>query len=564
MTKTSKIIIACAVAAVAIVLGSEIFKTVRFRRYCESTDEMRTQIDTVLSARTQAKRGDIVDCKGNVLATIDTVYGVYFDTTVPNDSLWQEALPVLSDGLSRILEDRTPAEYFAYLTDGRAEGKKFIKICKNVGQSRLDSLKSLPLFNLSPNKGGVIVETMQKRVYPYGPLARRTIGFVRSNPEPGINHIGIEGFFNKALSGTDGYEVIKDRNVRMPFGRVKHIHKTIEKVEPENGERVRIVMDIKMQAAADSLLREAIKGHKEIKGACLMTVSTNSGAIRTMVNLTRDAKGDVGEYYNVSIGYGYEPGRIIAPATALAAAKCDSTLSLNGLDFSSKDVLADMAGKCYPPAYCDTLKELLNAGYTLDHIELEGLAGLKMVTPDNNGWRDSYLSSIANGYSIMAPAFQWLNLYTGIARGGDAIAQRLVGTLRSADGKRILNDPIMVFVPDEYSICTKEQADALTSSLKRASAKHLSGTAYEMAGLFGTSFITHPSGEYTDKQDRRAVQCSYAGFFPAVMPAFSIICMVYTDFSADSRSATAITKKVVRDFVGCDVVAARVKETFEE
>ena len=563
MTKTTKIIIACAVAAVAIVLGSEIFKTVRFRILCESTERMNTRIDTVLTVGTQARRGDIVDCKGNVLATIDTVYGVYFDTTVPKDSLWQEALPVLSGGLAEILGDRTPAEYFAYLTDGRTKGKKFIKICKNVGQSTLDSLKGLPLFNLSMYKGGVIIETMQKRVYPYGPLARRTIGFVRSNNELYNNNIGIEGFFNKALSGTDGYEVIKDRYARLPFGKVRHIRKTLEKVESANGERVRIVMDIKMQAVADSLLRAAIKGHKEIKGACLVTVSTNSGAIRTMVNLTRDVRGDIGEYYNISIGYGYEPGRIIAPATALAASKCDSTLSLDGLDLISKDVLADMAGKCYPPAYCDTLKELLNAGYTLDHIELEGLEGLKMITPENNSWCDSYLSSIANGYSIMAPAFQWLNLYTGIARGGDAIAQRLVGTLRSADGKRILNDPIMVFVPDEYSICTKGQADALTSSLKRASAKQLSGTAYEMAGLFATSFITHPNGGYADEQGRRAVQSSYAGFFPADRPAFSIICMVYMDFAADSRSASAITKKVVRDFVGSDIVAARVKETFE-
>ena len=121
MTKTTKIIIACAVAAVAIVLGSEIFKTVRFRILCECTEGMNTRIDTVLTVGTQARRGDIVDCKGNVLATIDTVYGVYFDTTVPKDSLWQEALPVLSGGLAEILGDRTPAEYFAYLTDGRTK-----------------------------------------------------------------------------------------------------------------------------------------------------------------------------------------------------------------------------------------------------------------------------------------------------------------------------------------------------------------------------------------------------------------------------------------------------------
>ena len=298
------------------------------------------------------------------------------------------------------------------------------------------------------------------------------------------------------------------------------------------GENVKMVMDIKMQAVADSLLRAAIKSHEEIKGACLMAVSTKSGAIRTMVNLTRDDRGDIGKYYNVSIGYGYEPGRIIAPATALAAAKCDSTLSLEGLDLTNKDALADLAGRCYPPAYCDSLKTMLIGEYSLDHIELEGLAGMKMLTPDDSNWRDNTLASIANGYAIMAPAFQWLGLYTAIARGG----------IRSAD----------------YTLCSKEQADALTRSLKAASAVRMSGAAYEMAGLEGTSYIAMPEVGYTDEYGRHAMQFSYAGFFPADNPAFSIICMVYTGPMSKANSISSIPSQVVKEFVGSSIVAERV------
>ena len=552
MKKTTKIIIVCAAAVATIVLGNEILKTVRFRKYCESTDGMKTRIDTVRTFSTLARRGDILDCKGNVLATIDTVYGVHLDDMAAKDSLWAEALPVLSKGLAEILQDRTPSEYYSYLKKGRAAQRRYLKICEDVGQSTLDSLKSLPLFNLSMYSGGVIIETKLKRVYPYGPLARRTIGFVRNNNELYNNHIGIEGYFNKALSGKNGYEVIKNRHVRLPFGKVKHIRKTIEKVEPENGENVKIVMDIKMQAVADSILRSAIKGHEEIKGACLMTVSTNSGAIRTMVNLTRDYRGEIGEFYNVSIGYGYEPGRIIAPATALAAAKCDSTLSLEGFDLTSKNALANLVGRCYLPAYCDSLKAMLIGEYSLDHLELEGLAGLKMLTPDDSNWRDNTLASIANGYSIMAPAFQWLGLYTAIARGGEGIAQRLVAPISGADGERIL-----------YTLCSKDQADALTQSLKAASAVKMSGTAYEMAGLTGTSFIAMPEVGYTDEYGRHAVLSSYAGFFPADTPAFSIICMVYTGLMSRANSISDIPSKVVKEFVGSSIVSERVRETLE-
>ena len=563
MTKTTKTIIVCAVAVVTLVLGGEIFKTVRFRKYCETTREMKTRIDTVRSFSSWARRGDILDCKRNVLATIDTVYGVHLDAMAAKDSLWAEALPALSKGLAEILQDRTPSGYYSYLNKGRAAQRRYLKICHDVGQSTLDSLKTLPLFNLSMYSGGVIIETNLKRVYPYGPLARRTIGFVRNNSELYNNHIGIEGSFNKALSGKDGYEVIMDKHVRLPFGKVKHIRKTIERVEPEHGENVKIVMDIKMQAVADSILRAAIKGHEEIKGACLMTVSTNSGAIRTMVNLTRDYRGEIGEYYNVSIGYGYEPGRIIAPATALAAAKCDSTLSLEGLDLTSKNALADLAGRCYPPVYCDSLKTMLLGEYSLDHLELEGLAGMKILTPDDRNWRNNTLTSIANGYSIMAPAFQWLGLYTAIARGGEGIAQRLVGPIKSAEGKRLLNDPIMVLVPIDYTLCSKEQADALTQSLKAASAERMSGAAYEMAGLTGTSFIAMPGVGYTDEYGRHAIQSSYAGFFPADTPAFSIICMVYTGPMSKVNSISGIPSQVVKEFVGSDIVAERVRETLE-
>ncbi len=271
-----------------------------------------------------------------------------------------------------------------------------------------------------------------------------------------------------------------------------------------------------------------------------------------MVNLTRDTDGEFGEYYNVSIGYGYEPGRIIAPATALAAAKCDPALSLEGLDLTSKERLADMAGKCIPSAYCDSLSAMLKGEYAFGLLEIEGLAGLKMTTSDDHYWRDNTLASIANGYSIMAPAFRWLSLYTAIARGGEGIAQRLVGPISSADDNKML-----------YTLCSKAQADALTESLKAASVGKISDAAFEMAGMSGSSFIAIPGVGYTDENGCHAVQSSYAGFFPADKPAFSIICMVYTDPVLHTTATMNIPTHVVKALVGSSVVKERVKDTLD-
>ena len=103
----------------------------------------------------------------------------------------------------------------------------------------------------------------------------------------------------------------------------------------------------------------------------------------------------------------------------------------------------------------------------------------------------------------------------------------------------------------------------MTESLKAASAKALPGTAIDMAGMFGSSFVTRMNGNYTDSYGRRAIQSSYAGFFPADKPVFSIICMAYTEPSEDLHSAEEITSKVVREFVGSEIVAERVSRTLE-
>lgn len=92
----------------------------------------------------------------------------------------------------------------------------------------------------------------------------------------------------------------------------------------------------------------------------------------------------------------------------------------------------------------------------------------------------------------------------------------------------------------------------MTESLKAASAKALPGTAFDMAGMFGSSFVTRMNGNYTDSYGRRAIQSSYAGF-----------CMAYTEPSEDLHSAEEITSKVVREFVGSEIVAERVSRTLE-
>ena len=73
-----------------------------------------------------------------------------------------------------------------------------------IDHGTLQKVKSLPLFNEGGYKGGIIVEKIDTRQYPYGSLARRVIGYVKNNNiTSGNSLIGLEGKFNYLLHGKD-------------------------------------------------------------------------------------------------------------------------------------------------------------------------------------------------------------------------------------------------------------------------------------------------------------------------------------------------------------------------
>ena len=68
-----------------------------------------------------------------------------------------------------------------------------MKIGHQIDHGLLQKVMELPLFNEGGYKGGMIVEKIDTRQYPYGSLARRVIGYVKdNNVTSGNNLIGLE------------------------------------------------------------------------------------------------------------------------------------------------------------------------------------------------------------------------------------------------------------------------------------------------------------------------------------------------------------------------------------
>ncbi len=433
-------------------------------------------------------------------------------------------------------------------------------------------------------------DSVQVREYPYGNLARRTIGFVRSGDFPeSARYVGIEGKYDYLLGGEDGYQVVKSRWVKWPFRPAKFVRKVKETVPAKDGEYMNISLNIDMQAKADSALRAAIDDNPEIQGGCLVVSDVKGGWIRAMVNFVRYGDdGDLGEYYNVAIAHCYEPGSILAPATAITAMRCGGISSLDdklptnhgrsgyskimdphireyefshgtdsisvrdGILRSSRYVMAALAEKFFyqdEQMYVDTLKQVFwGDGYGSLFWEIEGLGDVTIPDPSNKSWSVSSIGSLGCGYGISAPALYYLGLYNAIARGGTGIYHRMVGEI--VRDNRFLNKE-HIWCPLEYYLCTKEQADEMTEALVESAALYpgMSEAKRTVAGKVGTSYEVMPNGWYSDDDGKRVMQQSFAGFFPAENPEYSVVCMVYTKPTVAINPASGIPARAVANLV---------------
>ena len=531
----------------------------------------------------EPKRGRIFDSQGRILAISCPEYQFYIDCTVmkaesdtsKQEREWHKKAQALADGLAREFGDKSSSAYYKSLADGRRKGKKYLKLGKRVDHNTYKRLMELPLFNEGRFRGGVIVERENIRRYPYGELARRTIGFVRNNKSQVTNtHIGIEGKFDYILHGTEGVEYLRTTD----YGRVLNSDSTVRAAI--DGKDIITTLNIDYQDIADKALREQIEGEDALEGACLVLMETKTGAIRAMVNLVRDAdSGRFGEIQNYAVGRKAEPGSVFKTVTLMSVLNdgyiksLDETLPaknghvegtsindahipnfarqhhtdrisvLDGFKISSNYVFATLAVKYYGKrdGYDGTDKFLSNIyNYKLGEafdFDLDGLQTPTIPSPKTRYWTNTDLGSIAFGYSTEETPLHILTFYNAIANKGKMMKPYLV------NGPGILNS----------AVCSRAVADTLTRALKavteEGTARRLKGAKCSVAGKTGTSFGTYANGKYVDEHGRRKYQGTFVGFFPAENPQYSIISVVYSKPTNKSFQGGGIPAKAIRTVI---------------
>lgn len=537
-------------------------------------------------------RGAILACDGRLLAMTVPSYEIHMDCRVkPNeDAEWHEKAHGLAEGLASILKDKTAEQYYKLMSDGRKAGSGYLKICSGIDLTTYNKLLKLPLFNEGKYSGGMIEEHEMVRVYPYGKLARRTIGFIRNNKSTaGNKFIGLEGKFDYELHGEEG-----QMYVRTVDGNRKVQDYSRKYIDAKDGNDVRTTLNIDYQDIADKALREQIQEENDIEGGCLVLMEVSTGAIRAMVNLLRDSTSNqLEEYQNIAIGRRGEPGSVFKTVTLTSVLSdgyvksleetiptnhgrvkgttlkqdvhitdferqhgTDEISILDGFKMSSNYVFATLAVENYakrPQEYIDKVYSY-KLGEAVD-FDLEGFRNPVVPSPKDAGWSSTLLGSIGFGYSTEETPMHILTFYNALANKGKMMKPYLVESIENHGipvqkrGPAVLNE----------SICSKAVADTVARALKavteEGTAKRLKNAKCTVAGKTGTSFAVMDASEagespYVDKFGRRKYQGTFVGFFPADNPKYSIICLVYskpTHKSFQGGGLPALAVKTVVD-----------------
>ncbi len=515
----------------------------------------------------EVDRGDIYDANGNLLATSLPFFDIRMDLVKPTDAIFNSNIDSLAISLNQLWPySKSAAEWKSELMSGRIaglnkskQGMSYYYIANGVSLDELEKLKKFPLFRHGQFGGGFIVVEKSKREKPFREIASRTIGEDRENAEK----IGIEGSFDKFLRGKTTKQLMK----RIPPNLWVPVMNPGE-FDAKKGDDIITTLDIHIQDIVHTeLLKGVIAADAKAGTAILMEVET--GAIKAISNLERSEKdGSYSEAYNYGIGHRSEPGSTLKLATIMAILE-DSCFTLNhqvnvgggkrkfydrwmydsdmhgkvsmtiseGFKVSSNIVLGAIADECFganwerKADFCNYFEQF---GLTeVVDIEIEGEKNPLIKHPHthraNHMFWKTTVPWMAHGYEMELTPIQVLAFYNAVANGGRKMKPYLVEEILR-DGKTIHHFKPKATIEQIASEETIIKAQELLKGVVQSgTARRLKSDEFTFAGKTGTTRIQYNNQKGADRNsgEKKKYNASFAGYFPAENPKYSMIVVMY-------------------------------------
>ncbi len=496
-------------------------------------------------------RGNIYSDDNRLLASSVPVYYLYIDFRTPGlrdkeGKIFFENLDTLSICLANKFRDRSASGYKEYLKKGYKDKKgNYPLYPKKISHADYNEIKKFPLFKLGSRSG--LVDKMQvKRVKPYGSLAAITVGDLFGEKNKGAKY-GIEASYDEYLKGKPGKAHIERR---------AGVNILTADEAAENGSDVISTINIGIQDAAEKALRQKLF-EIDADWGCAVVMEVETGQVKAIVNLKRNAPGDYREIESIVLRTHLEPGSTFKIPAMMAALEegLDTTEIVdcgNGIwKFNEKITITDhnankggngkiavaqaivrssnvglakIIYKTYkdnPQKYVDRLKRM-GVGMSMD-VGMKGALQASIRGPkENPKWAPSDLVSMAYGYTVDMPILYTLSFYNAIANNGKMMQPYLVKEIRKNGMVEKSFTPVVL----KNSICSARTLNIIRDMMRQviedpehATGKPVRSKYVRIAGKTGTARFGYKDGSIQH-------QVSFCGFYPYDSPKYSTIVFI--------------------------------------
>jgi len=506
---------------------------------------------TIQERVVEAARGNIFSVDGSLLATSVPEYEVRFDAmSIPEEynDVFNNKVDSLATKLAGFFKDKSSRQYLVILKQARSKKQRYVLLKRAVSHQDLKVLKTFPLFKTFREgkrrySSSLVAVRQNKRILPFTNLAARTIGY--KNDE---FRVGLEGAYGDYIEGRSGAQMMQ----RIAGGVWVPVNRELE-VAPVDGSDIISTIDVNMQDMAQRALGKQMKISNADEG-CVILMEVQTGEIRAIANFTKDKDGEYREKFNYAIAQTADPGSTFKLASYLAAlddgyidtatrvdigngtykvpshtirdshAPKKSNISVKtAFEESSNVAITKLINTHYgdnPAKYTSKLHswglhEPLN-------LQIPGEGKPVVKTPKNRSWSKLSLIQMAYGYELLLTPLQTLTLYNGVANNGKLIAPLFVREIRHLGNTVERFEPRVINKQMASTEAIAKMQGMLEGVMIDGTGKRLASPWYSAAGKTGTAQMADNARGY----GARRYQSSFAGYFPADNPRYSMIVVI--------------------------------------
>ena len=515
-----------------------------------------------------ATRGNIYDRNMKTLARSVTVWTVFISPA----EMKEEQRELVASGLSEILDVDYDMVYEKSLKTWRYNET----IKRKVDNDTADEVTA---FIQENDIRGIYLTEESMRYYPYGNLASTVLGFTGSD---GSGAYGLEAYYNKALSGTDGViaSVRNAKGTAMPFSE-QQIY------DAEDGQSLVLTIDETVQHYLEKHLENAVQEHAvqnravgivmNVKTGEILAMSTkpdfdpnepsaiyDTAAAEALAEQLEEAGGDeekldayyealgeaqLAQWRNKAISDPYEPGSVFKLITASAALEtgtvtgstpfyCPGYIEVAGNRIAcwkagghgNLDFVGAGKGSC-KPAFIE-IGQALGAELFMEYLDKFGLYDVTGVDLPGEATSIMHsretmlnenmasLSSASFGQTFKVTALELMTAVNATVNGGYLMQPYVVSQVLDSDGNVISStEPVVV------RQVISEETSALVASYAEQVVSGEGGSGaraavpgYRIGGKTGTSQKLDQEGDETI--------LSFYGFAPADDPEIAVLVML--------------------------------------